>query len=103
MIVNPPSDGVPPAVSLSVPQGVAAGMAARLAATASDNVAVAELKFIVDGRTACTLRAAPYVCTWTPTRAGHAVIEVRASDAAGNIAAVSGGVRVEGGLRPEDL
>jgi len=102
VIVNPPLDGVPPAVSLSVPPGVAAGMATRLAATASDNVAVAELKFIVDGRTACTLRAAPYVCAWTPKRPGAANVEVRAADAAGNVASASANVRVEG-LRAEDL
>ncbi len=102
VIVNAPSDSVPPTVSLSVPPGVAAGMATRLAATASDNVAVAELKFIVDGRTACTLRAAPYVCAWTPKRPGAANVEVRAADAAGNVTSASANVRVEG-LRAEDL
>lgn len=40
VIVNPPSDTLPPAVALSAPTSVAAGVAARLAATASDNVAV---------------------------------------------------------------
>ena len=103
VMVNPPADTLPPAVAFVAPPTAAAGLPLRLAASAADNVAVAELKFIADGRTVCTLRAAPYACTWTPSRAGHAVIEVRASDAAGNIAAVSGGVRVEGGLRPEDL
>jgi len=102
VIVNPPSDSVPPTVSLSVPPSLTAGMATRLAATASDNVAVAELKFIVDGRTACTLRAAPYVCAWTPKRPGAANVEVRAADAAGNVTSASANVRVEG-LRAEDL
>jgi hypothetical protein len=77
-------------------------MATRLSATASDNVAVAELKFVVDGKTACTLHAAPYVCTWTPKRPGAANIEVRAIDAAGNVATASASMRIEG-LRPEDL
>ncbi|RSZ34416.1 hypothetical protein EJO70_26665 [Variovorax sp. 553] len=102
VIVNPPSDTLPPAVALSAPTSVAAGVAARLAATASDNVAVAELKFIVDGKTACTLRAAPYVCAWTPKRPGAANIEVRAMDAAGNVASASASMRIEG-LRPEDF
>jgi hypothetical protein len=77
-------------------------VAARLSAGASDNVGVAELKFIVDGKTACTLRAAPYVCAWTPKRPGSANVEVRATDAAGNVASASASIRIEG-LRPEDL
>jgi len=102
VIVNPPSDTVPPAVALTVPASVPAGTAARLAANASDNVGVAEVKFIVDGRTACALHAAPYVCAWTPKRAGGANVEVRATDAAGNVASTSAAMRIEG-LRPEDL
>jgi hypothetical protein len=102
VIVNPPSDTVAPTVALAPPPTAAAGMATRLSATASDNVAVAELKFVVDGKTACTLHAAPYVCTWTPKRPGAANIEVRAIDAAGNVATASASMRIEG-LRPEDL
>ncbi|RTQ31689.1 hypothetical protein EJP69_23875 [Variovorax gossypii] len=102
VIVNPPSDTVPPTVALSAPASVATGIAARLTATASDNVAVTELKFIVDGKTACTLRAAPYVCAWTPKRPGAVNIEARVADAAGNVASVSASVRIEG-LRAEDL
>ncbi|WP_418121655.1 Ig-like domain-containing protein [Variovorax sp. 160MFSha2.1] len=102
VIVNAPSDIVPPAVALAVPPSVPVGVPARLSANASDNVGVAELKFVVDGRTACTLRAAPYVCAWTPKRPGAANIEVRAMDAAGNIASTSASMRIEG-LRAEDL
>jgi hypothetical protein len=102
VIVNAPSDIVPPAVALAVPPSVPVGVPARLSANASDNVGVAELKFVVDGRTACTLRAAPYVCAWTPKRPGAVNIEVRAMDAAGNIASTSASMRIEG-LRAEDL
>jgi hypothetical protein len=102
VIVNAPSDTVAPTVALAPPPTAAAGMATRLSATASDNVAVAELKFVIDGKTACTLHAAPYVCTWTPKRPGAANIEVRAIDAAGNVATASASMRIEG-LRPEDL
>jgi hypothetical protein len=102
VIVNPPSDTVAPTVALAPPPTAATGMATRLSATASDNVAVAELKFVVDGKTACTLHAAPYVCAWTPKRPGAANIEVRAIDAAGNVATASASMRIEG-LRPEDL
>lgn len=65
-------------------------------------MAVAELKFIVDGSTACLLRAAPYVCAWTPRKAGAANIEVRATDAAGNTASASATVSIDG-PRAEDL
>ncbi|MGJ7602877.1 Ig-like domain-containing protein [Variovorax sp. LT1R20] len=102
VIVNPPADALVPTVALATPSAAAAGMAMRLTATASDNVGVSELKFIVDGKTVCTLRAAPYVCAWTPAKTGAANIEVRAADAAGNVASASAQVSIEG-LRPEDL
>lgn len=102
VIVNASSDTVAPTVALAAVPPATAGMATRLAATASDNVAVAELKFIVDGSTACLLRAAPYVCAWTPRKAGAANIEVRATDAAGNTASASATVSIDG-PRAEDL
>ncbi len=102
VIVNPPTDTVAPTVALTTSPSIAAGLATRLTATASDNVGVAELKFIVDGKTVCTLRATPHVCAWTPVKTGSANIEVRAADAAGNIATTSANVRIEG-PRPEDL
>jgi hypothetical protein len=102
VIVNPPADTTAPAVVLAAPASVATGMPMRLTATASDNVGVSELKFIIDGKTACTLRATPYVCAWTPAKTGAANIEVRAADAAGNVASASAHVGIEG-LRPEDL
>ncbi|MFH0128915.1 Ig-like domain-containing protein [Variovorax sp. VaC1] len=103
VIVNPPADTVAPSATLAAPQDAVVGMATRLSATASDNVGVAELKFIVDGRTMCALKAAPYVCAWTPAKAGAANIELRVADAAGNIVATSANVRVDAGLRPEDM
>ncbi|SCX41628.1 Ig-like domain-containing protein [Variovorax sp. EL159] len=103
VIVNPPADTIAPSATLAAPPDAVVGMATRLSATASDNVGVAELKFIVDGRTVCTLKAAPYVCAWTPAKAGAANIELRVADAAGNIVATSANVRVDAGLRPEDM
>ncbi|WP_432726386.1 Ig-like domain-containing protein [Variovorax sp. W6] len=102
VIVNAPSDTLPPTVSLAASPGIAAGTATKLSATATDNIGVAELRFVIDGKTACTLRAAPYVCAWTPKSPGTANLEVRAADAAGNIASASTTLRIEG-LRPEDL
>ena len=80
-----------------------AGQPVILSASASDDVGVAELAFIVDGKTVCALRAAPYACSWTPARAGLANIELRATDAAGNVATTSATARVGAELRPEDL
>jgi hypothetical protein len=100
--VSLPSDTVPPTIALAMPPTGSTGTVTRLSANASDNMGVAELKFIVDGRTVCTLRTVPYVCAWTPTKAGNANIEARAADAAGNIAAASINLRIDS-LTPGDL
>ncbi|ABM60367.1 Ig-like domain-containing protein [Verminephrobacter eiseniae] len=60
------------------------------------------MKFIIDGKAVCALRAAPYSYSWTPAKTGAASIEVLAADAAGNVASASVNVRVEG-MQPEDL
>ncbi|PLC03395.1 hypothetical protein CY658_21505 [Variovorax sp. RO1] len=105
VIVRAPADTTAPVVTLNVPPmaSSAAGLPVRLSASASDDVGVAELAFIVDGKTVCALRAAPYACNWTPARAGLANIELRATDAAGNVATASAIARVGAELRPEDL
>jgi hypothetical protein len=77
---------------MTAPSDTAARAPAQLAANASANVA--ELSFIVDGKTVCSLQAAPFACRWTPSAAGYANIEARAVDAAGNIASVSALTRV---------
>jgi hypothetical protein len=102
VIVNPPGDTVAPVVTFAVPPSAAAGMATRLSAIATDDVGVAELKFIVDGQVVCQLRATPYVCAWTPAKPGTANIEVRAVGASGNVAATSVTLRADG-MRAEDL
>jgi hypothetical protein len=92
VVVQPPAASAPPAVALSVPGAAAAKAPTRLAAQAS--AGVAELRFVVDGKTVCSLRAAPFACGWTPTAAGYANIEARAVDAAGNVASASALTRV---------
>jgi hypothetical protein len=92
VIVQPPAIAVPPAVAMTVPPAGAARAPAQLEANASANVA--QLSFIVDGKTVCSLQAAPFSCRWTPSAAGYANIEARAVDAAGNIASVSAITRV---------
>lgn len=105
VIVRAPADTTAPTVTLNVPSmaSSAAGLPVRLSASATDDTGVAELAFIVDGKTVCAPRAAPYACSWTPARAGLANIELRATDAAGNVATTSTTARVGAELRPEDL
>jgi hypothetical protein len=92
VIVNPPVDSTPPAVAMNAPLAAAARVPVSLAANASDNIA--EVRFVVDGKTVCKLQAAPFACNWTPASAGYANIEARATDASGNVASVSALARV---------
>ena len=92
VIVNPPEGSTPPAVAMSVPPTASAKAPVPLAANASSNVA--EVRFVVDGKTVCRLQAAPYACSWMPPAAGYANIEARATDAWGNVASVSALTRV---------
>ncbi|CAA2103674.1 Ig-like domain-containing protein [Variovorax paradoxus] len=92
VLVQPPSIATPPAIALTAPPAAAAKAPAQLEANASGSVA--RLSFIVDGKTVCSLQAAPYSCSWTPAAAGYANIEARAVDAAGNTASVSALTRV---------
>jgi hypothetical protein len=71
-----------------------------LSAAAQANSGIAELQFIVDGKTLCTVKAAPYTCNWTPGAAGYASIEARAVDAMGNIASVSANMQVNAQITP---
>ncbi|MFM9921415.1 Ig-like domain-containing protein [Variovorax sp. H27-G14] len=92
VIVQPPSIATPPVVAMAIPPAATAKAPAQLEADAS--AGVAQLSFIVDGKTVCSLRAAPFSCRWTPSAAGYANIEARAVDAAGNTASVSAVTRV---------
>jgi hypothetical protein len=90
----PPTDSTPPTVSLTSPaDGTVFGKNTRvtLAASASDNVAVATLEFLVNSKTVCFIQSAPYQCSWTPRGrlAGSYTVTARATDAAGNVAATS--------------
>jgi hypothetical protein len=83
-----PGDAVPPQVTLTAPAGEAtvSGTVA-LAATASDNVGVVGVQFLVDGvAVGAEDGAAPYGASWASTAVanGTHVIAARARDAAGN-------------------
>ena len=100
VMVNAPADVAPPVVSVAVPAATGVSRTTTLSAAAQANSGIAELQFIVDGKTLCTVKAAPYTCNWTPGAAGYASIEARAVDAMGNIASVSANMQVNAQITP---
>ena len=91
LVVTPARDAdtTPPTVALTTP---APGTVPRkttviLAATATDNVRVSSVAFLVDNRLLCTTTAPPYTCAWSvpapPNRAYR--LQAKAWDGAGNI------------------
>jgi len=80
-------DGTPPSVSLTSPAaGAVVAGSINLTAAASDNVAVARVDFLVDGKTVGSVSTPPYVFSWNSQSVGdgtHAVV-ARAVDEAGN-------------------
>ena len=100
VMVNAPADMAPPVVSVAVPAATGVSRTTTLSAVAQANSGISELQFIVDGKTLCTVKAAPYTCNWTPGAAGYASIEARAVDAMGNIASVSANMQVNAQITP---
>jgi hypothetical protein len=94
VMVNPPADTTPPMVAVAAPAFTGVSTPTTLSATAQANTGIAELQFIVDGKTLCTVKTPPYTCNWTPAASGYASIEARAFDAAGNAASVSAQMQV---------
>ncbi|HET7026294.1 MAG TPA: Ig-like domain-containing protein [Candidatus Limnocylindrales bacterium] len=87
---GPGPDVTPPAVSLSAPAAGAtvAGTAVTISATASDNVGVVRLEFLVDATVVGTDTSSPYSVSWNSTSVanGSVSITARAIDAAANSA-----------------
>jgi CHRD domain/Bacterial Ig domain len=78
-------DTTPPTVSVTA-QPAPVSRVTSLSATASDDVGVTQVEFIVDGVTVGTDRAAPFSVDWNTAQAAdgtHSVV-ARATDAAGN-------------------
>jgi hypothetical protein len=71
-------DRTPPAVSISTAGGT-------VAAAADDSVGVGRVTLLVDGSVAEVRYAGPYAFSWEPKRPGRYRLEVRASDASGNV------------------
>ncbi len=80
-------DTTPPVVSLSAPaDGATVSGTASLTASASDNVGVTRVDFLVDGTVVGSASAAPWQASWDTTAVadGAHTVSARAADAAGN-------------------
>ena len=91
-------DTTPPTVQLTAPSNGAtvSGTAVTLSATASDNVAVDHVDFLVNGNVVATDTATPYTYSWDSTMVanGPATITARAVDTSNNPATSSASVTV---------
>jgi hypothetical protein len=95
---TPPS--IPPSISLIVPESGATigGSSVTLTATASDNVAVANVQFEVDGTNiGSAITSSPYTTTWNSTGVldGSHTLYAVAEDTSGNYATSSIAVTVD--------
>ena len=95
-------DTTPPTVSLSAPASGAtvSGSAVTLTASASDNVAVANVQFKVDGtNTGAAITSSPYTTAWNSTGVsdGSHTLYAVAKDTSGSYATSSESVTVENG------
>ena len=81
------SDQTPPTATLTTPtEGTAVSGTVALSATATDNVAVERVDFLVNGDVVASAASTPYSASWDSTRVkdGTVSIAARAFDAAGN-------------------
>ncbi len=84
---TPTPDTTAPTVSLTAPtNGTSAtsGTAVTLSASASDNVGVSKVEFLVNGSVVNTDTSAPYSYSWSTTSTGSYTVAAKAYDAAGN-------------------
>ena len=97
-------DGTPPNVQLTAPSDGAtvSGSSVTLSATASDNVAMDRVDFLVNGNVVATDTATPYTYSWNSTTVanGPATITARAVDTSGNAATSSATVTVSNVIGP---
>lgn len=85
---NLPSDTTAPTVAVSAPaNGATVSGTVTVSATASDNVGVTKVEFLVNGTVASTVTTAPYNYSWNTTTSanGTYTLTAKAYDAAGNI------------------
>lgn len=85
---NLPSDTTAPTVAVSAPaNGATVSGTVTVSATASDNVGVTKVEFLVNGTVASTVTTAPYNYSWNTTTSANSTytLTAKAYDAAGNI------------------
>jgi glucose/arabinose dehydrogenase len=87
-------DNIPPTVSITNPANgaiVARKANVTITATASDNVGVTRVDFLVNGALQCSDTTAPYSCTWRVPGAMNKTyqLQARAFDQAGNVGTAS--------------
>ena len=86
---NNTTDNTPPTISLTAPtNGATISGAVSVSATASDNVGVASVQFVLDGSAlGVSVTSAPYSVSWNTTTAsnGAHILTAQAKDAAGNV------------------
>ena len=87
-------DNIPPTVSITNPANgasVARRSTVTITATASDNVGVTLVEFLINGALQCTDTTAPYSCNWSVpnTRNVSYQLQARAFDQAGNLGTAS--------------
>ena len=87
-------DNIPPTVSITNPANgaiVARKSTVNITATASDNVGVTRVDFLVNGAVQCSDTTAPYSCSWRVPGAMNKThqLQARAFDQAGNSATAS--------------
>ncbi len=89
-----PNDTIPPTVTFTSPQNgsqVQVNTSVTLSATATDNIGVSKVEFLVNGNVLCVTKSSPYTCVWqVPFQANATyVIIARAYDLTGNLTSQS--------------
>src|SRR5581483_1537320 len=75
-----------PSVTLAQPSAAVVGPAGvTLTGTASDDIGVGRVELLANGAVVGTKVLAPYTFTWKPAQSGPTTLELRATDAAGNV------------------
>jgi len=87
-------DTIPPTVSITNPANgamVTRRSTVTITATASDNVGVARVEFLVNGALQCSDTTSPYSCNWSVPNVKNQThqLQARAFDQAGNLATAS--------------
>ncbi|NHJ86963.1 MAG: hypothetical protein FK734_15985, partial [Asgard group archaeon] len=104
-ITEETSDTTPPSVSITAPtNGATVSDSITISASASDNVGVDHVTFLIDGSTIATDSSSPYQTTYDTnslTDGSHTITAV-AYDAAGNTAQASVTVTVDNGGTPDN-